>query len=538
MKSPLARLVSRVLKKNKIPFNKEELDFQIQSHPSYPSLHSVTGVLDHFNIENVAAQVPVEAQVLQQLPQCFIAQITSNQNTGLVSVEQNQQIQIISSNGAKKTFTEDEFLEVFTGVIIAVEKSEKSEELINKKEQFSIVNVLFGLIISLFVSLMFLFDASLYCISYIILTLLGIIISISIIKQEYGVSTLIGDTFCTEGDDKKDCDAVLSSKGAVIFKGYKLSDISLLYFSGVLLIAFGSIIIHSEPKLSYIFSLLALPITLYSIYYQHWVVKKWCILCLGIVSVLWGQSLIAFLHGNSFEQVSIDNLIMSLLFFSMIILAWRLIKPIILDSIALRNEKITFLKFKKNYSLFESLLAKSKKLDTKIENLKEIVLGNQSSKLELLIVTNPLCGHCKPVHKAVHNIVEKYGDIVKIRIRFNVNTDLIKGKAVLIASRILELYDVEGGFLEALNDIYGDMSSEKWFKKWGYAIDMESYMKILMKEKNWCINNNINFTPEILINGKAYPKEYNREDIVFFIEELEENHNPNISTNMQFVASL
>lgn len=538
MKSPLAHLVSRVLKKNKIHFNKEELDFQIQSHPSYPSLHSITGVLDHFNIESVAAQVPVESETLHQLPKCFIAQITSNQSTVLVSVEQNQQIHTIDGNGRRDVFSEDQFLEVFTGVIIAIEKSEKNEVIHDKEKRFSTMNILFGLIILFFALLLFLFKTSPASISYIILTLLGTIISISILKQEYGVSTFIGDTFCTEGDEKNDCDAVLSSKGAVIFRDYKLSDISLLYFSGILIITFVSIIIRSEPTFPYILSLLALPITLYSIYYQYRVVKKWCLLSLGVVSVLWGQALIAFLVGGYFHQLVKDNLVMSLLFFSMVLLAWRLIKPVILDSIALRDEKITFLKFKKNYTLFESLLSKSKQLDTKIENIKEIVLGNQSSELELLMVTNPLCGYCKPIHKSIHNILEKYGGIIKIRIRFNVNTDSKKGEAASIASRILELYELKDDYIEAMDDIYGQTSPERWLKKWGNTIDVDSYMTILEEQKNWCINNQINFTPEILINGKAYPKEYNREDIVFFIEELEENHNSNRATNIQYMASL
>ena len=50
MKSPLSLIVKKLLSKNAISFDKKELDFQIQSHPSYPSLHAITGVLDHFNI--------------------------------------------------------------------------------------------------------------------------------------------------------------------------------------------------------------------------------------------------------------------------------------------------------------------------------------------------------------------------------------------------------------------------------------------------------------------------------------------------------
>ena len=76
MKKPLINLVELILKNNEISFDNKELIFQIQSHPSYPSLHSVTGVLDHFNIQNIAVEVPVNSETLVELPESFIYQPT------------------------------------------------------------------------------------------------------------------------------------------------------------------------------------------------------------------------------------------------------------------------------------------------------------------------------------------------------------------------------------------------------------------------------------------------------------------------------
>ena len=77
MKDNLSFLIQKLLKKSSIVLNFDELSFQIQSHPSYPSLHAVTGVLSHFNIENVAVQVPVNKETLSQLPECFLAEWTT-----------------------------------------------------------------------------------------------------------------------------------------------------------------------------------------------------------------------------------------------------------------------------------------------------------------------------------------------------------------------------------------------------------------------------------------------------------------------------
>lgn len=78
LKDTLSKLVYLLLKNNSINIDKEELIFQIKSHPSYPSLHSITGVLDHFNIDNLAIKIPSEKSVLEELPDNFIAQLNTD----------------------------------------------------------------------------------------------------------------------------------------------------------------------------------------------------------------------------------------------------------------------------------------------------------------------------------------------------------------------------------------------------------------------------------------------------------------------------
>ena len=70
MADSLLFLLKTFLQKENYKINFEELEFQLLSHPSYPSLHSVTGVFDHFNIENIALEVPTNRETLEQLPIC------------------------------------------------------------------------------------------------------------------------------------------------------------------------------------------------------------------------------------------------------------------------------------------------------------------------------------------------------------------------------------------------------------------------------------------------------------------------------------
>ena len=86
MKGALHLLLT-LLKTNKIKVDKDELEFQLLSHPAYPSMHSLSGVLSHFNIDNIAVNVPINEETLDLMPPSFLAQVKSKNGEKLVVVE-------------------------------------------------------------------------------------------------------------------------------------------------------------------------------------------------------------------------------------------------------------------------------------------------------------------------------------------------------------------------------------------------------------------------------------------------------------------
>ena len=518
MNNYLTYLVSTLLAKNNVFFDEKELSFQIQSHPSYPSLHAVTGVLDHFNIENIAAEVSVSAETLSQLPDCFIAQIKNDDQKDLVLAQKEKLgYAIFISSSKKLKVTESEFLEKFIGIIVAVEKADEGVYF-----KSSLINIKY-LNVGLFVLLasFFLYRNSLnwYAIIYLCLSLIGVIASIAILKQGLGLKTKIGGAFCSGADEKKDCDAVLSSKGTEIIKGYKLSDFSILYFSGLTILTFIQI---SNPVLSFSISVLAIPVTIYSLYYQYAVIKKWCLLCLSIVGVLWIQALFPLFTNKDVQGFEINSFLVFGVVALTVILIWDYTRPFFAEVHHLRKENVKNVKFKKNYTLFESLLRKSPKINTQLVSNYEIVFGNKKSSLEIIIITSPFCSHCKPVHTMIETILKRYNDQVKILIRFNMNASNKESDLVKVTCRTLEIYNTKGQkeCLLAMADIYNEQELNNWFKKWGECNNKEIYILELEQQVEWCKVHAINFTPEILINGHSFPKEYDRTDLVYFIEDL------------------
>ena len=86
LKEPIDKLLIPFLRKNGIRVNESELEFQLLSHPSYPSLHSITGVLDHFTIENYALDILKEIETLDLLPNSFLAVVKTEEHNDFVMV--------------------------------------------------------------------------------------------------------------------------------------------------------------------------------------------------------------------------------------------------------------------------------------------------------------------------------------------------------------------------------------------------------------------------------------------------------------------
>ena len=293
----LPYLTFNLLKRSGITFNKEELFFQIMSHPSFPSLHSITGVLNHFNVENIAARVPVNAETVEQLPPSFLAQLKVNDQEELTLVRKLGQQYELTTPHNKEKFDLAQFLKTFTGIIVAVEKGEDDGVEVSSNNNIISTILLCLLGIVLLLPLLFIEAAPVYFV-FLLLSLLGGFLSISIVKQELGETSLIGNALCSTETKTTSCNDVLFSKGASIVGHFKLSDLSMVYFSSLSLLNYLLILLNLKLTVVIAISFITFPVTLYSIYYQKFVLKKWCLLCLGIVAVLWAQVILAVFNFN------------------------------------------------------------------------------------------------------------------------------------------------------------------------------------------------------------------------------------------------
>jgi len=103
LKESFVNLLIILLRNNGIRVNEQELEFQLLSHTSYPKLHSTTGVLDGFAIENHALDISKGVDTLDFLPNSFLAVVKTNEHNGFATIgKQSNGFQLPFDGNKKK----------------------------------------------------------------------------------------------------------------------------------------------------------------------------------------------------------------------------------------------------------------------------------------------------------------------------------------------------------------------------------------------------------------------------------------------------
>lgn len=533
MKDYVYFLLFELLKRESYRINPVELKFQLLSHPSYPSLHSITGVLNHFKIENSALKLPCNLDILNELPENFIA--VSKEKQFLLVKKSKDIVNLTFEDGTTKKQTFESFLEIWDGIVVGVEPSDtgKGSRLDNL---ISIRKLLPLTVVLLLVGHFFFSGPNNFMIAHFLLGLLGLLISLSIVNHELGYHSKVLEGICNSGKTTN-CDEVLNSKGANFF-GLKLSDLSLIYFLGITMGWSLLILLEADYFLLKMITLAAIAAPVFSIYYQYFIVKKWCPLCLGVAGVLLLQASTLVLSGPSVFQI--DQVAALAFGFLVSAVVWIPGRSLLQENKELRQTQIDHSKFKRNINVFLALSSRATKKETFVSQIHdtEITLGNKNSSVELLLLTSPLCFYCKSAHNDIAKIIERYSSMVRIVIRFNINAENLESIGVKVSSRLLEIYNNEDEEVLnlALEEAFAEnVNLEAWLEKWGDCSNSEVYHQVLREQQNWCRNNNMYFTPALLLNGRMLPEEYSREDLLFFMDDIVELATTNADGEIDFV---
>ena len=516
MARSLDRLITQWLRQLKIPVAKAFIKEKILSHPDYPSLLSITDALDDIGIENAA--LVVDKEKLHEIPTPFIA------HTGTRGGEF-----LLVHDMRKHLNKNPEFEKNWDGTVVIAEKperwkNEKNKKYVSEEKRNRAFRWLTVSIIILFAGVSLSNQFSWQNLGLYITALLGLAVSVLIVQHDLGISNEITEQFCGAGVNT-DCDAVMKSKGSKFLRWFNWADAGIIYFSSVFILLTVSFLAGTTQSFISILSLLAtcsLPFTLFSVYYQWRVVKKWCPLCLAVVMVLWLQFLLLI---PDILQISMQNVqalgILRVAFIITInVILWlQFLKPSLQKNKELTDKNYLLLRFKNNPDIFKALLQQQRRVDiTPFEN--DLQLGNPDADLQIMVACNPYCGPCAKAHEVLHELVEN--NDIGLTIRIAVKTDNKDDMKLQAVEYILQLLNNTGIKYKrkVLNNWYAWMSLEKFNEKYPMPEDVDVNEQLKMHER-WTKESGIEFTPTVFINGYELPKQYKREDLVLIIRKIE-----------------
>lgn len=511
------------LEKERINIDYDEFEFQMKSHPDYPSVIAITDTLHFFNIDNGVLRVS-NAEI-ELLPNRFIA-FLKNERNGIEHyfVEKRGIYYYCTKDKNIEILDSDKLIARWSDIVLLVEKSDK-EQIHTKKNPSNWFLLI--IILGLFGATLFWFHINWQSSLFFIFPILGVLFSVAALKDLFGAKSELLNNFCNLTSSTS-CSTVVGSNKWAVFKYVNFSDLSLVFFGSQFLGLFFSILTNSTDgffTLHKILLVFAVPVILASLYYQKYVEKKWCPICLVIISII----LLELGYFFVFQKVSFTFTVTSILLYGLvfisILIAWLGLKKLLASQKELKEFQFKSTRFMRNYDIFKNNLLASEKSDYRPLSSGNLLMGNENAPLKITLVTNPFCGHCKEAHAIIEEILKKHKDSLCVDFRFNFNTQSDNGQSKEVHQKLVRLYYDNGQevFLKILHDWFENKDASQLVVSEKSTITDLKISEILKEQYLMNQDNKISFTPAIIINQYQYPKMYDRKELVYFVNDLLED---------------
>jgi uncharacterized membrane protein len=507
-----------------IKYNYGYLKDRIQLEPDADSLAGIGNLLNEYNVDNLCFKISSEDLLKVDFP-CITQLIQENDNIVVVTKIEDDRISYISKSGLEKTFTLIEFVKLWTGVVLLIETNNKSGEKnyhLNKKtDLIQTARVPFIALSSLFI-LLYCFWQNittrmhpLTSVAIFGLATIGLLITILLITQTVDKQNPFTEKICKLVPGHK-CETILEGSASAIL-GISWSQIGFVFFLGYLL---NMAMVPDALYPMALVTIAALPFTIWSIFYMLRVAKNLCILCLATQLTIWAI-FITHLFGKTLS-LGIGNYkqpLGSLLCFTFPITLLNLFLPVIRRAQLVSPLVRKVRKILSDHDIFEMSLNHQKQFIID-DPINKIVFGNPAAPFVISIVTNPFCAPCGKVHAQLEDLLSTYRDEICVRIIFAPGKEHDNEQNSAITHLVASYFDYGVERSEIIFSHWyqkGKDSFKAFSELYPVVVDEEKYNAILQSYRDWCLTQDIQFTPTVIVNNFKIPAWYGIEDLKYFI---------------------
>lgn len=493
----------------------------LKSHSAYPSFKSICDTLNEWNIENYPLKYPTD-EILELKVPYIVHFANGGGQIGFVTRVENGTVTCFESYGLKRIIDTKQYLERCSGAVILLNPDKKSgEKNFRKKWQDELISkailpvFLVTFILLIAHSLINYFstgEASGDRIAMILFLtkIAGIILSLFLVLHEFEIRWSLTDKLC-HLNKATNCNTVLNDKASKMFGWFGWADAGFIYFAGGLMFIV-QITDGTGLALLAAVSALTVPYPLFSIYYQGFVLKRWCPMCLGVQMILIGE-FILLLPQFAALRFTYDILLRFVLTYLITGLIYILFILFTKEKLSNEIHYYKYLGFKKNPDVLRTLLMDQPHFEIRVTE-KSLVFGNDDAALRITAFLSLHCSHCARAY-------EKIGEILRNEEDVQINIVLMASDNKLLT--LLYNYHCQDRDEESLKLL------DKWFNSDPYSRariaeglcepeDSVILSKIGEENVRLFKECNVAGTPTFFVNGYKLPHQYDIDDIRNFRE--------------------
>lgn len=265
---------------------------------------------------------------------------------------------------------------------------------------------------------------------------------------------------------------------------------------------------------------MSIPLLFLSIYYQKAIKKKWCPICVLIISITIIEIIFIFLFTPKTIDIRLNSILLFSFLFFLLAILWIELKKLLSKLKEIKEFQIQGNRLMRNFKIFKNTLILNDKHNLIYSN--PIILGNNESKTEITFITNPFCKYCQKNHEILKQILNKNNQNIRVNIILKRNFANENEEETVLINSLFQTYLNFGQekFIDTFNFWFDVNNFNIWIKKHEIMIDIKSVNSMSNDQNNWCLKNKLNHTPIILINGYKYPDTHPLETLPFLINDI------------------
>lgn len=488
-------------------------------HPHKYNLFGLSKMLSDYGVDNAGVKIENKTEDIMNIETPFVAHMGGD----FVLVYNVSDKDVKYRNGNLKiNVSQETFCNSWTGIVLLVDANRDSiepnykenwrKELLQLGLKFSLILAIFLLLIIIFINNHSYSNIGLSI--SLVINIIGAYTGFLLVQKQLKIHSSYSDKICSLFK-QADCNNILESDAAKLWGVFGWSEIGFSYFlSNIIILVF---VPHLIPYYT-IINICTLPYTVWSISYQKFKAKQWCILCLIVQLILWSIFVVNLIF--QFIQTPVFDLLNIIVLISIYLISFltiTLLIPYLSEQSKIENITQEINSLKANDKIL-TLLLKEQPHYSCDKSTSNILFGNPDADILITILTNPHCNPCAKMHNRIEKLFKSGISNICIQYifsSFDPSLDISNKFLITVyqnknEDEILSIYN--RWFTEGKSD------KETFFKEFSFDLAAQNVDNEFKKHLQWKSETKLTATPTILINGYKLPDNYQIEDLKYISE--------------------